>query len=209
MTPLPASGISNLFAGGESSTVSGATNGGAASLPGELPASNNAPDNSSAEHNWSNAPFAQKDFDDFQQHPVVEDLSPSSGEPRVLKAGGSRFANPPSTLEADQQLDDGETKLTSGRSKGLPSVALDSSSRRRFEAASQERTSHEEATSGVPSGPIMIVFVPALVAAIAKIWFVFSFLNSYIQSMPMLLDQIGQLALIIGLAIVAGRGMRR
>lgn len=210
MAPLPATGISNAAVGSESGTISGAKNGGAVTLTGELPASNNLTDNSSAGHNRiNNSAAVQKELDDFQQHPSVEDLSQSSGKKRVLRAGGNRFANPSSTLDLEQQLDDGEDKPTVGRSKGLPLAVQESSSRRRFEAASKERTSYDEAFSGAPSGPIMIVFVPALLAAIAKIWLFFTFMNQYLQSMPMLLDQVGQLALIIAVAIFAVRGMRR
>lgn len=113
--------------------------------------------------------------------------------PSKPKLKSSRFSAP--EPEPTEEYDDFDAKPMG--KKGLPSAG------RRFDSASDHSMS---AGAAAPGGAAMIVFVTAFFAIIAKCWALVSFLQWWMkQPMPMLLDQIGQLAIFIGLAVWAAK----
>jgi hypothetical protein len=82
-------------------------------------------------------------------------------------------------------------------------------SRKRLSSVSDDKSHAAGSPGGAPSGPIMVLFVTGFLGAISKVYFIFSFFKSFTASMPMLLDQIGQLAIFVGLIIYAVQGTRK
>ncbi|HEY9754920.1 MAG TPA: zinc ribbon domain-containing protein [Oculatellaceae cyanobacterium] len=113
--------------------------------------------------------------------------------PAKPKLKSSRFSAP--EPEPAEEEDDFDAKPMG--KKGLPSAG------RRFDSPSDHSMG---AGAAAPGGAAMIVFVTAFFAIIAKCWALVSFLQWWMkQPMPMLLDQIGQLAIFIGLAVWAAK----
>jgi hypothetical protein len=149
-------------------------------------------------------PARSFDDDDFPEHPAVNDLAPLP-KPKPAKLGGGRFAQP-ATLPDD---DDDDDLNSSHGSRGLPLSAQQPMSRKRLSSVSDDKSHAAGSPGGAPSGPIMVLFVTGFLGAISKVYFIFSFFKSFTASMPMLLDQIGQLAIFVGLIIYAVQGTRK
>jgi hypothetical protein len=152
------------------------------------------------------APSRSFDDDDFPEHPAVNDLAPLP-KPKQAKLGGGRFAQP-ATLPDD---DDDDDLNSSHGSRGLPLSAQQPMSRKRLSPVADDNSHAVRSAGGAPSGPIMVLFVTGFLGAISKVYFIFSFFKSFTApgAMPMMVDQIGQLAIFVGLIIYAVQGTRK
>jgi hypothetical protein len=141
------------------------------------------------------------DISSFDEVPHVDELalSPAAAvtpsppaAPAKSKLKSSRFSSPAPEPDLDDE-DDFDAK-PAGK-KGLPAAG------RRFDSPASD---HSIGGGAAPGGAAMIVFVTAFFAIIAKAWYLFGFLSWWLkQPMPMLLDQVGQMAIFIGLAVWA------
>jgi hypothetical protein len=146
------------------------------------------------------------DDDEFVEHSAVTDLSPLP-KPKPAKLGGGRFAQP-----APASDDDNDDLSSSHTGRGLPLSAQQPISRKRpgaLGAVSDDHDHHPGSNAAAPSTPIMVIFVTGFLGAIAKGYFLFSFWKQFAASMPMLVDQLGQLAIFVGLIIFAMQGSRK
>jgi hypothetical protein len=145
------------------------------------------------------------DDDEFSEHPAVNDLAPLP-KPKPAKLGGGRFA------QSASPLDDDDDDLTSNTGRGLPLSAQQPISRKRPGAISSASDDHDHyagSNAGGPATPIMVIFITGFLCTIAKAYFLFSFWKQFAASMPMLVDQLGQLALFVGLLIFAMQGSKK
>jgi hypothetical protein len=145
------------------------------------------------------------DQDEFPEHPAVEDLAPAP-KAKPAKLGGGRFGQAPATPSLDDDQDDPDS---SHGARGLPLSAQQGMNRKRSTSASEHDAHSGAASAGAPAGPIMVIFITGFIAAIAKAYWIFLCWNSLIASMPMLLEQVTQLALYVGLIIFAAQGTRK
>ncbi len=152
-----------------------------------------------------NALAAGADSEEFTPQPAVQDLAPPAPK-RGSKLGGGRFGSASASAPPADSFDDDDDPKPVGRGKVLP-LSVQDSPRKRFDSGSDGH--RDSASAGAPSGPIMVIFITGCLAAIGKVWYIITFLKTFTQSMPMLLDQVGQLAIFIGLIIYAAQGSKK
>jgi hypothetical protein len=143
--------------------------------------------------------------DEFPEHPAVNDLAPLP-KPKQAKLGGGRFAQPA------PPIDDDDDDLNSGHTaRGLPLSAQQPIARKRPGSLSDDQHHSADSNAGAPATPIMVIFVTGFLGAISKAYFIFSFWKSFVApgAMPMLVDQLGQLAIFVGLIIFAMQGSKK
>jgi hypothetical protein len=144
--------------------------------------------------------------DEYPEHPAVNELAPLP-KPKPAKLGGGRFGKPSTPVDDDDHDDEALNSNHSG--KGLPLSAQQPIARKRPGALSDDQHYSAGSDAAAPATPIMVIFITGFLGAIAKAYFIFSFWKSFAASMPMLVDQIGQLAVFVGLIIFAMKGSRK
>jgi hypothetical protein len=140
---------------------------------------------------------------------IDQNLSRQEPKPKVLKPAPEGYNRSAKAANDLGYTENAYSDSANGPTKKITSTFSDRSVRRLHEDDSEQKISNFATASNNSAGAYTVLTICASLATLGKVWYIVSSLKSFEQSLPMMIDQCGQLIVFVGLLIFAGLASRK